>query len=172
MRLCCLLVHSEFVCWHAFLTSRGIDCQPVNCAVRTGLKCDSKGKLGGEEIPLTFRTDPEFRKTPIGGRFDRQEIIFASDRKDSFAFCFVSADVRIENFWVNRDFDVFCVRRFGQRKIRPEQMPRDVSDVSNLVREHDDADARLRIVRHYTRVTERGAQGFAVSFLAGSDLIH
>jgi len=100
--------------------------------------CDSKGKLGGKEVPLTFRTDPEFRKTPIGGRFDRQEIILASDRKDSFALRFVSADVRIENFWIKRDLGVFCVRRFGQRKIRPEQMPCDVTDVSDLVREHDD----------------------------------
>ena len=64
-----LLVRSEFVCWHAFLTSRRIDCQAADFAVGTGLKCDSKWKLGGEEIPLTFRTDPEFRKTPIGRRF-------------------------------------------------------------------------------------------------------
>ena len=75
-----LLVHSEFVCWHAFLASRRIDCQAADFAIGAGLKCDLKGKLGGEEIPLTFRTDPEFRKTPIGGRFDRQKIIFASDR--------------------------------------------------------------------------------------------
>ena len=36
-------------------------------------------------------------------------------------------------------------------------MPRNVTDVSDLVCEHDDADARVRIVRHYTRVTERAA---------------
>ena len=70
-----LLVRSEFVCWHAFLASRRIDCQAADFAIGAGLKCDSKGKLGGEEIPLTFRTDPEFRKTPVGGRFDRQEIL-------------------------------------------------------------------------------------------------
>ena len=92
-----LIFGGEFVCWHAFLASRRIDCQAADFAVGTGLKCDSDRKLGGEKIPLTFRTDPEFRKTPIGGRFDRQEIIFASDRKDSFAFRFVSADIRIEN---------------------------------------------------------------------------
>ncbi len=36
-------------------------------------------------------------------------------------------------------------------------MPRELPNVSDLVREHDDADARFRIVRHYTRVTERAA---------------
>ena len=36
-------------------------------------------------------------------------------------------------------------------------MPYDVTDVSDLVREHDDADARFRIVRRYTRVTEGAA---------------
>ena len=70
-----LLFAGEFVCWHAFLASRRIDCWAADFAVGAGLKCDSKGKLGGEEIPLTFRTDPEFRKTPVGGRFDRQEIL-------------------------------------------------------------------------------------------------
>ena len=92
-----LLVHSEFVCWHAFLASRRIDCQVADFAIGAGLKCDSKGKLGGEEISLTFRTDPELRKAPVGGRFDCQEIIFTSDRKGSFAFGFVAADIRIEN---------------------------------------------------------------------------
>ena len=44
------------------------------------MKRDSDRKLGGEEILLTFRTDPEFRKSPVGGRFERQEIVFARDR--------------------------------------------------------------------------------------------
>ena len=47
-------------------------------------------KLGRKEILLIFRTDPEFRKAPIGGRFDCQEIIFARDNKNSFAFRFVA----------------------------------------------------------------------------------
>ena len=69
----------------------------MDFAIGAGLKCDSDRKLAGEKIPLIFRTDPEFRKTPIGGRFDRQEIIFASDREDSFTFRFVSAGIGIEN---------------------------------------------------------------------------
>jgi hypothetical protein len=80
----------EFGCWHAFLASRRIDCQAADFAVGTGLKCDSKRKLGGKEIAPTFWTDPEFRKTPIGGRFDCQKILLARDNRDSFAFRFVS----------------------------------------------------------------------------------
>jgi hypothetical protein len=43
-------------------------------------ECNLKGKLGSEEIPLTLRTDPEFRQAPIGGRFDRQKIVFQRGR--------------------------------------------------------------------------------------------
>ena len=79
MRLLVLFAR-EFVCWHAFLASRRIDCQAGDFAVGAGLKCDSDRKLGGEKIPLTFRADPEFRKTPIGGRFNRQEILVTRNR--------------------------------------------------------------------------------------------
>src|SRR5437868_13324622 len=76
-----LLVRSEFVCWHAFLASRRIDCQAADFAIGAGLKGDSKGKLGGEEISLPFRTDPELRKAPVRGRFARQDMIFTSHGK-------------------------------------------------------------------------------------------
>ena len=75
-----LLFCSEFVCGHGLLAAWRINQQPGHEIVIVDLECNAKGELGGEEIPLTFRTDPEFRKTPIGGRFDRQKIIFASDR--------------------------------------------------------------------------------------------
>ena len=75
-----LLVRSEFVCWHGLWAAWRIDQYPGHAIVMVDLPAfraygatserDSKGKLGGEEIPLTFGTDPEFRKTPVGGRFD------------------------------------------------------------------------------------------------------
>src|SRR5437870_173409 len=92
-----LLVRSEFVGGQSVLAAWRINQHPGHEIVVVDLKCDSKGKLGGEEIPLTFRTNPKFRKTPVGRRLDRQEIVFARDNKNSFAFCFVSADVRIED---------------------------------------------------------------------------
>jgi hypothetical protein len=75
-----LLFGSEFVCGHGLLAAWRINQQPGHEIFIVDLKYNSKGKLGGEEILLIFRTDPEFRKSPVGGRFERQEIVFARDR--------------------------------------------------------------------------------------------
>ncbi len=107
-------------------------------SVAVDLKGDSKREFGSKKISLAFRPNTQFRKSPVSGGFDGKEIVPTRDGKYSFAIRLIMACERIEQFWIEPDLGVFRVRRFCQQEIGTQQMPRDVGDVSHLIRKHND----------------------------------
>src|SRR6266498_2248374 len=111
-------------------------------------------ELGHEEVLSIFRVQPEFWQAPFGGRTDGERIAFATDLENSFLRRFVTGDVNVERCRIERHLRSLRCNGFLEWKVRLQQMTRDIADVYDLIRQHDDAGAPNRIPRNRARVTE------------------
>jgi hypothetical protein len=53
-------------------------------------------ELGHEEVLSIFRMQPEFWQTPFSWRANGERFALANDLENSFAICFVIADIKVE----------------------------------------------------------------------------